>query len=74
MRRCRSGVCINYENSTRTHAEKGQAERSGQTERSGEGGLGVSSEYTEKHAHAQKKAKRFGQAERSGDGVLGGSS
>jgi hypothetical protein len=34
------GVSPDYDNPTRTHAEEGQAERGGQAERSGEGGIG----------------------------------
>jgi hypothetical protein len=35
-----SGVSPNYGNPTRTHAEEGQAERSGQAKRCGKGGFG----------------------------------
>jgi hypothetical protein len=61
------GSFPDYGNLTCTHAEEGQAERSGQDERSREEGVGVSLDYdTTQHAYAQKKYKLSGQAERSG--------
>jgi hypothetical protein len=67
-------VSSGYNTTQHAQAQK-KAKRSGQAERSGEGGMVVSSGYnTTQHAQAQKKAKRSGQAERSGEGVFGGHS
>jgi len=59
-----------YGNLTRMHAEKGQAKRSGQDERSREEGVREDSpdNDTTQHAYAQKKAKRSGEAGRFGVG------
>jgi hypothetical protein len=54
-----TGVSPNYCSLASTHAGEGQAERSGQAERNGEGGFGG------------LKAKRSGQAECSGEGRSG---
>ena len=52
-----------FDNPTRKLSEEDQAERSGQAERRGNGGSGVSPDYdTTQHARAQIKAKRSGQA------------
>jgi hypothetical protein len=67
-----SGFFSDYENPTRTHVKKGQAERSGQAESSGKKGLGVSPDYdTTQHAHAPKKAACSDQAELSEKGSSG---
>jgi hypothetical protein len=67
-----SGGSPGYDKPTCTHAEEGQATRSGHAERSGKGGTGAhpSNYDTTQHAHAKNKAKRCGEAEARGG--LGG--
>ena len=52
-----SGVSPGYGNPTRTHAEKGQAERNGQAERSGEGRVRGSPPTTTQHSTPTRRRK-----------------
>jgi hypothetical protein len=57
-----SGVSPDYDNPTRTHAEKGQAERSGQAGRRGQGGVQGSPRLRQPTSHARRR-RPSGQAE-----------
>jgi hypothetical protein len=61
------GAFPDYDTSQHAHAQK-KAKRSGQAERSGEGGLGASHDY----GNPTSMHTEEGQAERSENGLFGG--
>jgi hypothetical protein len=67
------GVPLNYGGTTQHAHAQWKAKRSGQAERSGEEGLGVSTDYANPtRTHAEEgQAERSGQAKRSGKGGSG---
>ena len=60
-----SGVSPDYGYTTRTHAKKGQAERNGQADRSGKGGLGGGPPTTTQHSTTTCRIKPSAVAKRS---------